>query len=135
MVDEVALPQTIKDRVLDVGAEVEPQDVDTYGRIREIEDKSHKLRTVLKAWGDQQDDERGLRREYAKKLIIAMFVQLAVVDVAFVAIGVGWLDVPETAINTFIISVFGEIAAMVFFITKYLFPKVGKEVLDLIEKL
>ena len=135
MGEVVAIPDTLKDRVLGVGGEVRPEDVDVYGRLREIEDKSYKLRTVLEAWERQQSEERALRQGYAKKILVALFVQMGLVNVAFFAIGLGWLAVEEWVANTFIMAVFGEIAAMALIVIKYLFPKVGSDVLGLIEKL
>ena len=135
MNEKIAIPDSLRKQVLDIGSDVRAEDVDTYGKIREIEDKSHKLRTVLDAWGKQQDDERSLRGSYAKKVIIAMILQLCCVDLVVVALGIGWLSVPKTVTNTFIISVFGEVAAMALIVTKYLFPEVGTEALKLIEKL
>lgn len=135
MSDVGTIPETLKNHVLGVGGEVRPEDVDVYGRLREIQDKSYKLRTVLEAWERQQSEERALRQGYAKKILIALFVQMGLVNVAFFAIGLGWLVVEEWVANTFIMAVFGEIAAMGLIVIKYLFPKVGSDVLGLIEKL
>ena len=135
MEEAVTVPQSLKDQVVGVGGKVRAEDIDAYGRLREIEDKSHKLRTVLEAWERQQSEERTLRGSYATKLLIALFVQIGIVDIAFFGIGAGFLEVPEWVANTFIVSVFGEIAAMALIVIKYLFPQVGGDLLALIEKL
>jgi len=135
MSEPVSIPQKLREYVVGVGAEVRPEDVDTYGRLREIEDKSHKLRTVLEAWEKQQHEERSLRQSYAKKLLVALFVQMGLVNLAFFAVGFGWLVVEQWVANTFILGVFAEIAAMTLIVIKYLFPKIGADVLGLIEKL
>jgi hypothetical protein len=135
MSDKLEIPESLSTQVVGIGSKVHAEDVDTYGKIREIEDKSHKLRTVLDAWGTQQGEERELRKSYASKLIIALVVQLVIVDGVFIVMGAGGLTIPESVANTFIVSVFGEIAAMALIVTRYLFPKVGVEVLNLIEKL
>jgi len=135
MSEAVTIPDTLKSRVVGVGGEVRPEDVDVYGRLREIEDKSYKLRTVLEAWERQQSEERALRQGYAKKILIALFVQMGLVNIAFFAMGFGWLAVEQWVANTFILAVFGEIGAMALIVIKYLFPEVGMDVLGLIEKL
>ncbi|HVU86440.1 MAG TPA: hypothetical protein VHD36_03920 [Pirellulales bacterium] len=135
MDQQIALPPNLSAQVVAVGNVVTAADVDSFGRLRDIEDKSHKLRTILQAWEKQHTEERKLRKNYAWGLLIALFVQLGLVNVAFFLIGYGELTLPESAMNTFIVSVFGEIAAMAFIVTKYLFPKTGSEILALIEKL
>jgi hypothetical protein len=129
------IPDALKNRIIGVGGEVRPEDVDVFGRIREIEDKSYKLRTVLDAWERQQSEERALRQGYAKKILIALFVQMGLVNIAFFAVGFRWIAVEPWVANTFIMAVFGEIAAMALIVIKYLFPAVGSDVLSLIEKL
>jgi len=109
--------------------------VDTYGRLQEIFDKSAKLQRILEAWERQHTEERSMRRTYAKWLLIALFIQAFIVNVAFFAIGFGYLTVSEWVANSFILAVFGEIAAMTFFIIKYLFPKTSADVLATLEKL
>ena len=111
MADVIEIPDTLKSRIIGVGGEVRPEDVDVYGRLREIEDKSYKLRTVLDAWERQQSEERALRQGYAKKILIALFVQMGLVNIAFFAVGFHLLTVEPWVVNTFIMAVFGEIAA------------------------
>jgi len=135
MSEAVTIPETLKNRVVGIGGEVRPEDVDVYRRLREIEDKSYKLRTVLEARERQQSEERALRQGYAKKLLIALFAQMGLVNIAFFLIGFRWLAVEVWVANTFIMAVFGEIAAMALIMIKYLFPEVGSDVLGLIEKL
>ncbi len=135
MSEVVTIPDNLKSRVLGVGGEVRPEDVDVYGRLLEIEDKSYKLRTVLEAWERQQSEERALRQGYAKKILIALFVQMGLVNIAFFAIGLRWLAVEAWVANTFVMAVFGEIAAMALIVIKYLFPQVGSDALGSIEKL
>ena len=135
MSDNITIPNTLRDRIVGIGSEVQPADVDVYSRLREIEDRSHKLRTVLGAWERQQSEERSLRQGYAGKLLIALLIQTGLVDVAFFAIGFHWLSVEPWVANTFILAVFGEIAAMAMIVIKYLFPKAAPDVLSLIEKL
>ncbi|MFL6333067.1 MAG: hypothetical protein ACJ754_06950 [Pyrinomonadaceae bacterium] len=130
------LPDTIKDRVVSVGEPLNSgKDLDSYERLEDIRNRGKKLRTVLKAWETQQSEERGLRRFYAKGLLVALFAQILFVNAAFFAIGLGYLTVDKWVATTFIMAVFAEIVALVTVVNKYLFPKVGAEVLDLIEKM
>ena len=68
-------------------------------------------------------DDLGLRRLYAKWLLIAMGAQLAVVDVIFLAYCVGndW-NVPTSAIDIFMGSTIVQVFSVVVVITRYLFP-------------
>jgi len=135
MGEALPIPDALKSRIIGVGGEVQPKDVDVYGRLREIEDRSYKLRTVLDAWERQQSEERALRQGYAKKILIALLAQMGLVNMAFFALGFRWLSAEPWVANTFIMAVFGEIAAMALVVIKYLFPKVGSDVLSIIEKL
>jgi len=131
----VSLPETLKSQVVEVTDPVMPADIDSYARWREIEDKSHKLRKVIEAWSTQQEHERGLRREYARNLWLVLLLQVILVNTAFFLIGFGCMTVDPWVANGFILSVFGELAAMTFVVVRYLFPKVGADVLSLIERL
>ncbi len=132
---ELEVPDAVRDKVLAIGASVSPGEIEVYGRYQEIADRSAKLRTVLEAWERQHSEERQMRQKYAKWLLAAMFVQMALVNLAFLAIGFGWIQINPWVANSFILAVFGEISGMVLFIVKYLFPKVSSDVLATIEKL
>ena len=115
-------------------SEAKPLGEDAKNKSEEAR-KDKKLKAVLEAWAKQAKDERELRKLYAKWLIWALFIQAIVVNIAFFFIGFGCLKVDEWTARTFIIAVFSELAAMVFFIVKYLFAQQDKNVLNLIEKL
>jgi hypothetical protein len=132
---EPEVPDVIRDKVLAIGASVSQDEIEVYGRYREIADRSAKLRTILDAWEHQHMEEREMRQKYARWLLIGMFAQMGLVNIAFFAIGAGWLHVDPWVANSFILAVFGEIAGMVLFVVKYLFPKVSSDVLATIEKL
>jgi len=101
---ELKLPESLQQKVIRIGPSVTPQDVDTYGRLQEILDKSAKLQRILDAWERQHSEERKMRRTYAKWMLIALFVQGFIVNVAFFAIGAGYLAVSEWVANSFTIS-------------------------------
>ena len=129
------IPPELQDLVAVVGEVVTPEDVDAYRSVREIADKSYKIRTIVAAWEGQQREDRQLRRSYATWLLIALSVQMLIVDVAFFLLAAGIIGVDRWVAQTFIISVFGEIAAMTLIVVKYLFPETSSHVLKLIEKL
>ena len=124
-----------KGQVKEIGSAVTSDDVDTYRQIREIEDKSYKLKIVLDAWKAQKKEERKWRNIYAGVLLGFLFIQIVVVNVSFFLIGAGKLKVEEWVANTFIIAVFGEVASMTLVIVRYLFPKTGEEFPKIIEGL
>lgn len=130
-----AIPEQLRDTVLQVGDSVSAADVDTYGRLREIEDKSYKLRTVLAAWERQQEQERDLRRTYATWLLGGLFVQALLLNVSFFLIGLDKLQVERWVAVTFIAAAFSEIAAATLIVVRSLFPEKAAGFLSLIERL
>ena len=74
------LPDSIREMVVSVGTAVTSDDVDTYGRIQEIEDKSKKQSTILEAWERQHTEERKLRQTYAWWLLVGLFFQILLVN-------------------------------------------------------
>lgn len=129
------IPKTIRERVVEVRGPVTSGDIDSYGRLREIEDRSYKLRTVLDAWERQHSEERVLRKRYANTLLVAAFVQLFLINLAFFQIGRGNIVIEQWVAATFITGVFGEIVGVALIVTRHLFPEATKDVLQLIEKL
>lgn len=135
MAEQLQLPEEVKQLVAKVGSAVTSADVDVYRSVREIEDKSFKVRTVMGAWEGQQREERQLRRGYAKWLLIALLAQMFVVDIAFFLIGWSVITVDRWVAEAFILGVFGQVSAMTLIVIKYLFPETGSQILSLIEKL
>src|ERR1700722_9868247 len=85
------LPDQLARFVEKVGDPVSFSDVDTYVKLQNVRDQSHRVRTIVNAWKKQQEQERGMRGKYALALIIAMFVQGITINVIFLAIGFGKL--------------------------------------------
>lgn len=121
--------------VVGVGGPVIPADIDSYKELRAADDRSRKLTTILTAWTQQQDQDRALRKTYGKWLLVALFVQTFLINLAFVLIGAKVLVVDQWVAQTFIVSVFAEIAAMVVIIVKYLFPDKSDAIVNILEKL
>ncbi len=59
------LPESLRALVKDTGRPVSTEDIDSYGRLREVQDRSHRVRAIVKAWKDQQTQDRQLREKYA----------------------------------------------------------------------
>jgi len=125
----------IKKLVKSIDEDVTTQDIDTYERLQKVHDSSFRIRTILNAWEKQQVEERGIRRKYAWCLLIGLFVEAMVANIAFFMIGFGVITVTQWVANTFIVGIFGEIAAITLIVVRYLFPQIGKEVLDMLKKL
>ncbi len=128
------VPDTLKNLVQNVGEPVSSADVDSYGKLRQIEDRSHQVRTIIKAWKDQQAQDRKMRERYANYLIFAMGLQALVMNVIFVLIGCGALTFEPWTARTFIVSVFAEIASMVLIVVKYLFTPSSDKVLQFLSE-
>ena len=105
-----------------------------FGMLREIRDRSYRIRTIVKAWKDQQTQDRAMRERYANYLIVAMGVQALIVNVVFVLIGANVLTFEAWTAKTFIMAVFAEIAAMVLLIVKYLFTRSSDKVLQFLDE-
>jgi hypothetical protein len=114
-----------------VGKPVTPDEVDLHGRIQEIRDRSHWIRTVVTAWKCQQVEDRKMRKRYATCLMIIMAAQILVINVLYILMGCGKLQYEPWTAKTFIMSVFAEVAALVLLIVKYLFRSTNDKVLDL----
>jgi hypothetical protein len=130
---EPQLPDALRALVKDIGRPVTSEDVDTYGRLREIHDRSYRVRVIVKAWKDQQTQDRKMREQYARWLMLAMAVQAVVVNITFVLMGCGVLTFEPWTAKTFIMAVFGEIAALVLLVVKYLYTPSTDKILDYLD--
>lgn len=129
------LSPQIKAKISEIGSEVTSKDLESYGKLKEIEDRSFRLRKIIDAWEKQHTEERNMRKGFAKAILFALFIQIVSINIAFFLIGFNKIHVEQWVANTFIIAVFTEISAMVFAIVKYLFPEKGNEILQLLVKL
>lgn len=127
--------QDLPSNVIQIGSEVSTNDIDSYLKLRDAEDKRFKLKTVLDAWSLQQKEDREMRKRYATFFILILVAQIIFINIAFFFIGFGLINVKPTTLNIFIISVFGEIVSMTLVILKYLFPKTGAEIIRLFKNM
>ena len=135
---DVVLSENASSQVVEIDSPIQPgelNDVEKIGRLAAIRNANLKLETFLKSWENQQSEERSLRQKYAKWLLLGLFVQFIIVNMAFFAIGLHWITVDKWISTSFILAVLAEIVSMTNIVIKYLFPKQGTEVLALIEKL
>ncbi len=72
-----------------------------------------------------------MRRQYANWLILAMGFQILAINVVFILIGCKVLVFEQWTANTFIMSVFAEVAALVLLVVKYLFARPDDTLLKL----
>lgn len=133
MAAKTDLPKELQALVEAVGRPVTSDDVDVYRELQRIKDETYRLRTVLRAWKDQQAQDRNLRSRYATWLMIAMGVQMVVINVVFVLMGCSVLKFEQWTANTFIMGVFAEVAALVLLVVKYLFTPASDKILDLMK--
>lgn len=119
--------------VQSIGPPLAPDDLDSYLRLKEFHIKSYQLRTAIDVWKEQQNQDRATRKYYAKWLLILICIQMGIINLLFILIGLGKLTVQQWTANTFIMSVFAEIAAMVVIVVNYLFPKVKESTTSLLD--
>ena len=122
MLPEETFSPTAQRLVESIGKPATNEDVTIYERVRRIEDASYELRTIVASWEKQQSDERDLRNRYAKWLVIAMFIQVAIINIAFFLMGFGLITVERWVASSFIVGVFFEVTGMTFVVVRYLFP-------------
>ena len=69
------------------------------------------------------ESDRKLKQSYAGKFYILLVAQLALMNLIFIAFGLGWLLFDKWSLNLFVGGTLLEIFAVVLVITKNLFPK------------
>jgi len=122
-------------KVLEIGPPLTEEDIDSYIRIRDAEDRSYKLRAIVDAWDKQQSEDRKMRKGYAWFFIILIAIQIIAINAFFLLVGLKIIKIDPLFLKVFFIPVLAEIVTMTLVILKYLFPKSGSDVLELIRKL
>lgn len=129
------LPKDLSSKIVTIGDALQStEQIDQYEKLENIRNKSQKLQIILNTWETQQKEERNLRKTYAKWLLIALFIQIIFINIAFFLIGFGFMIIERWVATTFIVAVFLEISALLLVVVNYLFPKVGSELIKLLEK-
>lgn len=122
-------------KAIETGEELDDKKVSSYERVTKAKDQSYKLVTLVTAWQKQNKAERKLRQKVAWYILIALGIQIIIVNVVFSLMGFSIMDADIDLAKTFILAVFFEIVAMVLIVLRYLFPNVGNEFLQLIKDL
>ena len=89
-----------------------------------------RTRTVLAAWKEQVADERGLRRSYAKAVLMLIAGQVLGVFALVVAQGLGRLHLDTPVLQVLLPSVLGEVFGLGSLVTKYLFNQSLRHSMD-----
>jgi hypothetical protein len=122
------LPDNLKELVPSTPDVVLPKDIDTYRQLREIDDQSKFLRTVVNTWQKQQNQDREMRKSYAFWLMVGLAIQAAIVNLVFFLIAFGKVEVDPWTARTFIVAVFTEIAALALIVVKYLYQPTSDQI-------
>ena len=110
--------------------------IDELIKVQEASDKSHKLHSLLLSWENQQNEERKLRKLYSICFLVFLGIQLVLLNISFFFIGIKVITINDIQFNVFYGSMFGEIAALVLIVTRYLFPlKRDGKFLDMLKDL
>lgn len=75
-----------------------------------------------------------MREKYARWLMAALAIQAVLVNLVFVLIGFSVMTFEPWTARTFIMSVFGEIAALVLLVVKYLYTPSSDKILDYLDE-
>lgn len=68
-----------------------------------------------------------LKKRYGNGLLIALAIQLVIMNAIFAAVGFTWLKYEQWALHLYVTGTLIEIFALVLVVTKYLFPQATKE--------
>lgn len=109
--------------------------LDDFLKAQEGSDKSYKLHAILESWEYQTSEERKLRRLYAVCFICILVLQIIFMNILFVIIGCGFLNITEKQFSVFYVSVFGEITAFVLIVTRYLFRQNNDRIAEVLRDL
>jgi hypothetical protein len=136
-----SLPPELRAQVEKIGEavhsneELDEKKIAGYERVTKAKDQSFKLTTLVNAWQRQNKAERKLRQKVAWCILVALAVQIILVNVTFFLIGFKVMVADAELAKIFILAVFAEIVAMVLIVLRYLFPQTGNEFLQLIKEL
>lgn len=154
MTDKSMLPESIQRLVVDVKDDISadqlsafqpvptgeegyhsPETLDVYERQVRITDSSHRLRTMLDAWRDQQSDERSLRSKFAGAMLGAVLLEILIAATALFLLGFGIMKLDQWVANVFFGGVFLQTVGMASVVLRYLFPDKSSGLLDVLQKL
>ena len=109
----VDLDHLIRRYVSSVGTPVTSEDVDTYERLSQIQNRAARER-----------GERTLRLVYGTALLALLAGQIIAVTMLAFLIGFGIISIDRWVATTFVAGTFGEVSGMAYVVVRYLFPAV-----------
>ena len=90
---------------------------------------------ALKAWVEQQKEDRKLRKDYSKYLMWTFWAQLFIMYIVLFLIALGCFSLTNEQFIAFFVTVFAEITALVAIVTRYLFSNANSlNISDLFKK-
>src|SRR3989304_711791 len=101
MMQAANLPEPFKGLVAGLHGLVTTEDIDVFAKRQDVLDRSHRLRTIVNTWKDQQDQDRALRKTYAKVLLWILALEVVMATTAFFLIGANVISVDTWVANVF----------------------------------
>lgn len=136
-----SLPPALRAQVEEIGEAIRSnEDLDekrvaSYERVTKAKDQSFKLITLVNAWQRQNKAERKLRQRVAWCILIALALQIVLINTTFFLMGFKVMVADADLAKIFVLAVFAEIVAMVLIVLRYLFPQTGNDFLQLMKEL
>jgi hypothetical protein len=91
-------------------------------RISQEPDKANQLDPLTNEQVENSKQDRNLKKRYANGFIWILSVQLIVMNLVFIAAGVGWLKFEQWTLDIYMTGTLAEVFGLVLVITKNLFP-------------
>lgn len=94
-----------------LSGEYEPEAVDTFGRFRQIEDRTKR-----------ENQDRKLRQLYGKVILGLLISQLLFIAAVVFLLGFGIITLDRWVATTVVSSTLAEVSGMAYLVVRYLFP-------------
>ena len=107
--------------------------VDDAIKLRTAHERLTRLKVLVDTWAKQQDEERTLRKAYAKALMILLCAEVVAIFIAFGLVATGVFHVEPWVADAFLMTAFLQSVSLVLVVVKYLFPNRESEVLKILE--
>lgn len=117
--------------------QVREEEIQAYERVTEADLKKYKTRMLIDTWKDQQKDERVLRKNVAHWILIGLFIQFIIGNIAWFLIGFRLMEFDKLVVNLFFVGMYTQLVTITLIVVKNLFPNTKKgnitEVNDIIK--
>ncbi len=98
------------------------EDLDKAERVFDATSRREMTLSSLEVWEQQQNSERRLRERFAGRILRLTWIQLGLINLFVLASGLSLLKLDPSILKTLILSVFGELAALLLVMARFLFP-------------